>query len=89
MHLRNNVNALSARLSAAGLNVCCINYFNLMPIVLGSAALERSLNSSQLGFLAAAFMIGLTLANLLGAFWLRRYNWKSVIVVGNLVAAVA
>jgi MFS family permease len=89
MKLRTDVDALSARLSAAALNVCCINYFNLMPIILGSAAVERGLGSSKVGFLAAAFMAGLTLANLLGPYWLRRFSWKKIILLGNISAAVA
>ena len=60
-----------------------------MAIVLGGAADSYGLTESKLGFAASAFMGGLALVNLGGFVWLRRYNWKTLILAGNLLAAAS
>jgi MFS family permease len=84
-----DVNSLAARTAAISLNVVCITYYNILPLVLGGAAVARGLDESQLGFAAAAFMSGLALINFTGFAWIRRYDWRSLVVGGNLVAAFA
>lgn len=82
-----DVNRTSARVAAITINVFCISYYNILPLVLGGAADSRGIDDSQLGFAASAFMGGLALINFGGFTWLRRYSWKSLVIGGNLVAA--
>ncbi len=85
----NNVNQFAARLSAITINVICITYYNILPIVLGGAADTRGLAESELGFAASAFMGGLALINFGGFLWLRQFNWKHLILAGNLLATAS
>jgi MFS family permease len=84
-----DVNSPAARTAAISLNVVCISYYNILPLVLGGAAVARGLDESQLGFAAAAFMGGLALINFTGFAWIRRYDWRLLVAGGNLVAALA
>lgn len=84
-----DVNSFAARTAAISLNVVCITYYNILPLVLGGAADTRGLEEDQLGFAAAAFMGGLALINFTGFAWIRRYDWRLLVAGGNLVAALA
>jgi MFS family permease len=84
-----DVNSPAARTAAISLNVVCITYYNILPLVLGGAAVSRGLDEGQLGFAAAAFMAGLALVNFTGFAWIRRYDWRLLVGGGNLVAALA
>ena len=84
-----DVNSRGARTAAILINVVCISYYNTLPIILGGAAETRGLNEGQLGFAAAAFMGGLSLVNFSGFAWIRRYDWRVLVIVGNLLAALA
>ncbi len=84
-----DVNHIASRVSAITINVICITYYNIMPLVLGGAAESRGLLEDQLGFAAAAFMGGLALINFAGFAWLRRYDWRMLVLGGNTLAALA
>ena len=84
-----DVNHISSRIAAITLNVICITYYNIMPLVLGGAAESHGLPANQLGFAAAAFMGGLALINFCGFAWLRRYDWRVLVAVGNGIATLA
>ena len=84
-----DVNHISSRIAAISLNVICITYYNIMPLVLGGAAESHGLPADQLGFAAAAFMGGLALINFSGFAWLRRYDWRVLVAVGNGIATLA
>ncbi len=84
-----SVNQISSRIAAITMNVICITYYNIMPLVLGGAAESRNLAADQLGFAAAAFMGGLAFINFLGFSWLRRFDWRWLILIGNGIAALA
>ncbi len=84
-----DVNHFSSRVAAIAINVICITYYNIMPLVLGGAAESRGLHESQLGFAAAAFMGGLALINFAGFAWLRRYDWRMLVLGGNVLASIA
>jgi MFS family permease len=84
-----DVNSPAARTAAISLNVVCITYYNILPLVLGGAAVSRGLDEGQLGFAAAAFMAGLALVNFTGFAWIRRYDWRLLVAGGNLIAALA
>ena len=84
-----DVNSISARIAAITINVICITYYNIMPLVLGGAAESHGLIESQLGFAAAAFMGGLALINFVGFAWLRRFDWRVLVLAGNGLATIA
>ena len=84
-----DVNHISSRIAAITINVICISYYNIMPLVLGGAAESRGLAENHLGFAAAAFMGGLALINFAGFAWLRRFDWRLLVVGGNALATVA
>ena len=85
----NDVNSWSARIAAATLNVIAITYYNIMPLLLGGAADSHGVTESQLGFAAAAYTGGMAIVNFGGFLWLRQFNWKRLLLVGNLIAALA
>ncbi len=85
----NDVNSWQARIAAVALNVIGITYYNIMPLLLGGAADSHGITESQLGFAAAAYTGGMAIINFGGFFWLRRFNWKHLMLAGNLVAAAA
>ena len=84
-----DVNHISSRIAAITINVICITYYNIMPLVLGGAAESHGLIESQLGFAAAAFMGGLALINFVGFAWLRRFDWRLLVIAGNGLATIA
>lgn len=84
-----DVNHINSRVAAITLNVICITYYNIMPLIIGGAAESRGLLEDQLGFAAAAFMGGLALVNFAGMAWLRRYDWRKLVLAGNALAALA
>jgi len=84
-----DVNRISSRVAAITINVICITYYNIMPLVLGGAAESRGLLENQLGFAAAAFMGGLALINFAGFAWLRRFDWRTLVFAGNALATLA
>lgn len=57
--------------------------------MVGSAADDRGVQPDQLGFAASAFMAGIALVNFGGFLWLRRYNWRWLVGIGNLLATIA
>jgi predicted MFS family arabinose efflux permease len=83
-----DVNSISARIAAITINVICITYYNIMPLVLGGAAESHGLAESHLGFAASAFMGGLAAINFAGFAWLRRFDWRTLLVTGNLIAVI-
>lgn len=84
-----DVNHIASRIAAITINVICITYYNIMPLVLGGAAESRGLLENQLGFAAAAFMGGLALINFAGFAWLRRFDWRVLVLTGNALATLA
>jgi MFS family permease len=84
-----HVDTAGARFSAAALNVICISYYNVLALIVGSAADDRGLPPDQLGFAASAFLAGLALVNFAGFLWLRRFNWRWLVAVSNTIASVA
>lgn len=89
MQFVSDVNSNGARFSAAALNVLCITYYNILALIVGSAADDRGLSPDHLGFAASAFLAGLALVNFVGFLWLRRFNWRWLVAVSNTLAATA
>lgn len=84
-----DVDHISSRIAAISINVICISYYNIMPLVLGGAAVSRGLAENHLGFAAGAFMGGLALINFTGFAWLRRFDWRLLVGGGNGLATLA
>ena len=84
-----DVNHITSRIAAIAINVICITYYNIMPLILGGAAESRGLVEDQLGFAAAAFMGGLAVINFLGFTWLRQFNWRWLVLCGSGLATIA
>ena len=84
-----DVNHITSRIAAIAINVICITYYNIMPLVLGGAAESRGLAADHLGFAAAAFMGGLALINFAGFAWLRRFDWRHLVLTGSTLATFA
>lgn len=85
----NDVNSWPGRIAAVTLNVIGITYYNIMPLLLGGAADSHGVTESQLGFAAAAYTGGAAIVNFGGFLWLRQFNWKHLVLFGNLIAAIA
>jgi len=60
-------------------------FYALMPIILGNAADSRNLSEQEIGFLASFFMGGQTIGFFSGVFWIRRYNWRVLILGAGVV----
>ena len=58
--------------------------YMFLPLVVGGLADEYGYSSEQLGFIGAAEAGGMGLANALAIFWMRRANWRGVIVLSAL-----
>ena len=58
-------------LSAAG-----ALFVNIMPIFLGSAAEQMSLNDQQIGLLGSAYLAGFAIVAAASPFWIIRFNWQ-------------
>ncbi len=60
--------------------------FNLMPLLLGSAADKLGLDASQIGFLGAVYLAGFSGVNLGQVAWVRRVNWRAAVAASAVVA---
>ncbi|MGI9286121.1 MAG: MFS transporter [Pseudomonadales bacterium] len=76
---------------AAGISVGAAGMliFNLLPIILGSAAESLALDTREIGLLGAIYLTGFALVNLSQIVWIRRVNWRLGAVGGALVAIAA
>ena len=63
--------------------------FNLLPIMLGSAAEAFALDNQQVGLLGFFYLSGFALANVSQIGWVRRVNWRTGVVVGALLVTSA
>jgi MFS family permease len=69
--------------------------FALLPLLLGTAADAFGLDDAQVGFLGSAYVGGNTLVAALSFYWITRFDWRHVFVVGlsllvcGLLTAVA
>lgn len=60
--------------------------FNLLPLLLGSAADKLDLDASQVGFLGAVYLAGSGGVNLGQVAWVRRVNWRVAVAASAAVA---
>lgn len=60
--------------------------FNLLPVLVGSAADSRQLNSQQIGFMGTSYFLGYTLASVGSVFWVKRFSWPMQAVLSIAIA---
>ncbi|SEK55527.1 Fucose permease [Colwellia chukchiensis] len=63
--------------------------YNVLFIILGSAADLKGYSEQQIGFLGTAYLVGQTLANLSSVFWVRKLNWQLMIGVATVVSVLS
>jgi Major Facilitator Superfamily len=69
-------------LAAAGALV-----FNSFPLWLSSIADQFAMNDEQLGLIGTSFLGGFALVALFGFYWMR-FNWRSLAIVGYVLAGI-
>jgi predicted MFS family arabinose efflux permease len=79
-------NDLTATLAAAGIISLSVLYFNISPVVVGAAADNRGFSNQQLGMLMVPGMSMQAIVSLLLCFWVRRINWKLLLLFGGVCA---
>jgi len=85
---QHSLNQTRTKVGAVLVTVPFTMYYALMPIILGNAADSRALAEREIGFLASFFMGGQTLGFLSGVFWVRRYNWRGLLLGAGAVMAL-
>jgi predicted MFS family arabinose efflux permease len=80
------VNQLITILAAAGIISLSALYFNIAPVAIGAAADHRGFSNQQLGMLMVPGMSAQMIVSLLLSFWVRRINWKLLLLVGGACA---
>mgnify|MGYP000384697542 CR=1 FL=1 len=63
--------------------------YNVLFIILGSAADLKGYTDQQIGFLGTAYLLGQMVANLSSVLWVRKLNWKLMIGLATVVSVVA
>jgi len=61
--------------------------YNTLFIILGALATQRGYDEKQIGFLGSAFLFGQLIANLSGALWVNKVDWR--LAVGGSGVACA
>jgi predicted MFS family arabinose efflux permease len=83
---KRGTNDLTAILAAAGIISLSVLYFNISPVVVGAAADNRGFSNQQLGMLMVPGMSMQAIVSLLLCFWVRRINWKLLLLFGGVCA---
>lgn len=76
-------------LSALVLSAIGAVYYNMMPLYMGMAQDYRQLDNRAIGFLSSAFFLGYNIATSSAFFWIRRWNWRWIAVIGTPLAALS
>lgn len=63
--------------------------YNVLFIILGSAADLKGYTDQQIGFLGTVYLIGQTVANLSSVLWVRKLNWKLMIGLSTIASVVS
>jgi len=63
--------------------------YNVLFIILGSAADLKGYSEPQIGFLGTAYLIGQMVANLSSVLWVRKLNWKLMIGLATVVSVLS
>jgi len=63
--------------------------YNMLPIILKSAADTLDLSEQQIGYLGSIYMAGSAISNIAAVFWVRRLNWRITVFATSLIAGVS
>lgn len=63
--------------------------YNVLFIILGSAADLKGYSLQQIGLLGSVYLSGQVIANFSSIFWVRRFNWKYTIACSTIVSIVS
>jgi predicted MFS family arabinose efflux permease len=86
---RVNVNSIRARITAILVSLCTIACFINMPVILGLAGKDLSLQGEQVWSLAATFVGGLVLASVLSTLFIRVAHWQRLVMISGFFATLA
>ena len=81
VQISREIDAASATFFTIWIGVVGVIAYMFLPLVVGGLADEYGYSSEQLGFIGAAEAGGMGLANALAIFWMRRANWRSIILL--------
>jgi len=84
--MKTGVNQLRTILAAAGIISLSVLYFNISPVAVGAAADHRGFSNQQLGMLMVPGMSAQAIVSLLLSFWVRKINWKLLLLFGGACA---
>ncbi len=76
-------------LSAVVLSALGALFYNLLPLFVGVAQDYRELDNKGIGLLSSMFFAGFTLTTSTAFFWIRRINWRSVILLALIIGSIA
>lgn len=94
--LASAINRKSAMVAAIWIATTGAVSFLFLPLIIGSIANSLGFASTQLGYIAAADMLGMGLMSATSIFWVRKVNWRTcallgigAMVIANLLSCVA
>jgi predicted MFS family arabinose efflux permease len=76
-----NINSPASIFGAIGVMVMVPMFFLVMPIYVGALADDFGFTNAQIGYLISVELGSAALASLTALFWLRKLNWRHVLVV--------
>ena len=85
---KNPMDAGTIILSAIVISSIGALFYNLLPMYLGTAQDSKGLANAQIGFISTAFFLGYNLVTIWAFYWIRKWNWRLVTLVGTPIAAL-
>ncbi|MEH6579509.1 MAG: MFS transporter [Amphritea sp.] len=79
-----DINAHSSIAAVSLISAAGAAIFLILPILLGGAAEYLQLNEEQAGLIASSYFVGFLLVCLSAVFWIRRFNWQHISLMGFL-----
>lgn len=89
MNSDDHINRPSALLASTLFIGIAFLVYNMLPIILKSAADTLGINEQQIGYLGSVYMAGSAISNIVAVFWVRRLNWRFTVLATSLIAAVS
>jgi predicted MFS family arabinose efflux permease len=80
----NDVNDIRVRLAAILCGCCFALFASIMPLTLARAADSLGLVEWEMGLLGGSFKAGVALACIVSVLWIRRLNWRHLVLLSSL-----
>lgn len=77
-----DINAPSSIAAVSIISAAGAAIFLILPVLLGGAAEYLQLNEEQAGLIASSYFVGFLLVCLSAVFWIRRFNWQYISLMG-------